>query len=52
MESKKEITKNLLANRFKKLILDIPFKNITIKNNTLSIIFLLVTCLISYTYLS
>ena len=27
-------------------------KNITIKNNTLSIIFLLVTCLISYTYLS
>ena len=31
MESKKEITKNLLANSFKKLILDIPFKNITIK---------------------
>ena len=28
MESKKEITKNLLANSFKKLILDIPFKNI------------------------
>ena len=31
MESKKEITKNLLANIFKKLTLDIPFKNITIK---------------------
>lgn len=31
MESKKEITKNLLANSFKELMLDIPFKNITIK---------------------
>ena len=31
MESKKEITKSLLANSFKELILDIPFKNITIK---------------------
>ena len=31
MESKKEITKKLLADSFKEIMLDTPFKNITIK---------------------